>query len=109
MNPDAKVYGEKWEDMRDLFQNVHAKINAYRAWQGRESLITLLEGEIKAGRDSVREWEEMEVKVNGVLQDIKTDEDGARSEEGPSSDLKNTTNNKHGKGVWDLVMNDVSG
>ena len=104
-NPDAAVYGPKWEDLRDLFQNAHAMINAYRGWQGREALIALLEGEVQRGRESVMEWEIMEKRVNEVLKQVEGGEQKVASDSEWLSKTTNGTKRKRGeeKRLWEIM------
>lgn len=60
-------YAEKIEDLRTLFINFHHLLNEYRPHQARESLITLMEGQLERVRAETEGIRSLRGKVNEVL------------------------------------------
>ena len=46
IDPSMKFYGPVWDQLDALFKEMHDGINAWRPHQTRESLITMMEGQI---------------------------------------------------------------
>ncbi|KAA6415032.1 MAG: MFS general substrate transporter [Lasallia pustulata] len=63
-------YGAKWVDLRDLFLNAHHLINEYRPHQTRETLILMMEEQLRRGREEVRAVREGRERVEGVLRGL---------------------------------------
>jgi len=66
-NPSITEYGPKWDDLRDLFRNVHQAVNEYRPHQAREALILLMESQVERGRKEKQDLEELKMQVDAVL------------------------------------------
>ena len=65
------AWATKWDDLRDLFRNIHQAVNEYRPFQARESLIELLEEQIRRSREEVKGVKELREKVEGVLGNLE--------------------------------------
>lgn len=84
-DPSPSFYGPKWDDLHHLFQNAYHTLNAYRPWQAREALITILEETGEKARLEIKGVDELEVKVKGALDGLvetlmKEAEDGEKME-----------------------------
>jgi len=64
---DVERYPAKLEDLRVLFVNAHHLINEYRPHQARETLIALMEDEVRGMRAEVEGVRRMGEKVEEVL------------------------------------------
>lgn len=71
MNPID--YPPKWDEIRDVFLEAHKVINEYRPHQARETLIQMMEEQVRRGREEIRLCKETEVKVREALQDLGKD------------------------------------
>ncbi|MCJ1258823.1 Mediator of RNA polymerase II transcription subunit 7 [Lignoscripta atroalba] len=67
---NPKDYPTKWEDLRDLFRNAHQLVNEYRPHQARESLILMMEDQVKRCREEIRGVKEMKRKVEAILEGL---------------------------------------
>lgn len=76
-NPAGAEYGPKWEDLRDLFRNAHAILNQYRAWQGREALIGMMESLLAGSEKAQTDWTALEAQVAETLKKIADTEAAA--------------------------------
>ncbi|KAG7007618.1 mediator of RNA polymerase II transcription subunit 7 [Physcia stellaris] len=56
-----------WNQLRDLFIEAHGIINQYRPHQARESLIEMMEEQIRKGREEIRICGDARSKVKEVL------------------------------------------
>jgi mediator of RNA polymerase II transcription subunit 7 len=74
VNPE--LYIEKTEHLQRLFENALHLINEYRPHQARESLILMMEKQIKKMRDEIETVKNMEEKVNTLLAGLGKDETG---------------------------------
>lgn len=64
---DPAGYAVKWDELHELFQNAHAVVNEYRPHQARETLIAMMEEQVKRAREEGRGAREMVERVKSVL------------------------------------------
>lgn len=86
-----------------LFQEAHAVINEYRPHQARETLIVMMEGQIKRAREEGRGAREMVERVKTVLSGL------ARGDEDRYGDLGREEGREEGeeRSVWEVVGREV--
>ncbi|KAI9813012.1 MAG: Mediator of RNA polymerase II transcription subunit 7 [Phylliscum demangeonii] len=70
LSVDPSQYGRKMEDLRTLFINAHHLLNEYRPHQARETLILMMEEQLKRIRDETDGIRSMKAKVDDELQDL---------------------------------------
>ncbi len=74
---DPAGYAFKWDELHVLFQEAHAVVNEYRPHQARETLIVMMEGQVKRAREEGRGAREMVERVKTVLRGLaRGDGDG---------------------------------
>ncbi|KAF2837414.1 MED7-domain-containing protein [Patellaria atrata CBS 101060] len=72
IDPEAAV--KKLEDFRVLFVNAHHLINEYRPHQARETLILLLEKQLKMMKDETEGISRMRVQIDDMLEKFSKDD-----------------------------------
>ncbi|KAI9755864.1 MAG: Mediator of RNA polymerase II transcription subunit 7 [Lichina confinis] len=70
LSVDASQYGRKMEHLRTLFINAHHLVNEYRPHQARETLIMLMEEQLRRTRAETQGIYEAESRVETVLRDL---------------------------------------
>lgn len=107
-------YAAKWDDLRDLFLNAHHLINEYRPHQARESLILLMEEQVRRGREEVRGVKEIRERVEGVLRglgDVGLEEvEGVEGKEGQVKGMEAVRRERKKREemvVWDVINRTV--
>lgn len=107
-------YGAKWDDLRDLFLNAHHLINEYRPHQTRETLILMMEEQVRRGREEVRGVREGRERVEGVLRGLVGAEAVEGLEGGEEGRLKGREaarrerERREEKVVWEVISRDVA-
>lgn len=100
---DPAGYAFKWDELHVLFQEAHAVINEYRPHQARETLIVMMEGQIKRAREEGRGAREMVERVKTVLSGL------ARGDGDRDRDLGREEGREEGeeRRVWEVVGREV--
>jgi len=81
-NPPQQYWSEKINDISVLNENIAAVINLLRPHQARESVKTMLEKRLEAGRQEMEQAEQVKAKVEAFLQEVgkngnrKVEDDG---------------------------------
>lgn len=70
LSVDASQYGRKMEHIRTLFINAHHLVNEYRPHQARETLIVLMEEQLRRTRAETQGIYETKSRVEAVLRDL---------------------------------------
>lgn len=100
---DPAGYAFKWDELHVLFQEAHAVINEYRPHQARETLIVMMEAQIKRAKEEGRGAREMVERVITVLSGLAREDgdgDGALGrEEGKEEEEE--------RRVWEVVGREV--
>lgn len=101
-------YEAKLDDIRNLFINAHHLLNLYRPHQTRESLIALMEEQLKKSKEEIGEMDRVKSKTEGFLQRLVSEKPKEPSISSPKSEEKKTTISKTGaakewKEIWQLV------
>lgn len=60
-------YAPKWDELRDIFLEAHKVINEYRPHQARETLIQMMEEQVRRGREEIRTCRETGQRVKEAL------------------------------------------
>lgn len=70
-------YGPIWDELHELFQEIHKVINGYRPHQARETLILMLEEQLERVRGETRGIGEAVERAKEVVETLgKEDQDG---------------------------------
>lgn len=102
---DPAGYAFKWDELHVLFQEAHAVVNEYRPHQARETLIVVMEEQVKRAREEERGAKEMVERVKTVLRGLaRGDGDGDGD-----GDLGRVKWNEEGeeRRVWEVVGREV--
>ncbi|KAJ5554744.1 hypothetical protein N7535_007190 [Penicillium sp. DV-2018c] len=95
----------KVEDLRNLFINAHHLLNLYRPHQARESLIMMMEEQLKHSREEIEQMDKVKAEVEGVLEQLQSEGlNAARS--GGESDQAKALKEKadaHSRLIWELL------
>ncbi|KAF2149561.1 mediator of RNA polymerase II transcription subunit 7, partial [Myriangium duriaei CBS 260.36] len=91
MSNDPESSPEKIEDLQTLFYNTHDLINQYRPHQARESLIMMMEDQLKRSKDEITAVKESRGRMLELLKGIKEVGEGQSQTENGAS-LANGTN-----------------
>ncbi|KAL8827916.1 MAG: hypothetical protein Q9191_002895 [Dirinaria sp. TL-2023a] len=60
-------YARKWDELRDIFLQAHRVINEYRPHQARETLIQMMEEQVRRGREEIQTCRETGERVKEAL------------------------------------------
>lgn len=80
MSVNPSQYGEKIEDLRTMFINFHHLLNEYRPHQARESLILMMEDQVRRVNSEVEGIEKMKTKVSEAMKAIEATAQGTSAE-----------------------------
>lgn len=102
---DPAGYAFKWDELHVLFQEAHAVVNEYRPHQARETLIVMMEEQVKRAREEGKGAREMVARVKTVLGELASG-DGDGDGDG---DLGREEGKEEGeeRRVWELVGKEV--
>jgi len=102
LSVNVDQYPSKLEDLRVLFVNAHHLINEYRPHQARETLIGIMEGELRRKRGEVEGVRRMREKVEEVLKGLMEQNEG-EDEDGVMSNgevVGNTKKKESASMIW---------
>lgn len=101
-------YPAKWDEIRDVFLEAHKVINEYRPHQARESLIQMMEEQVRRGREEIRVCRETEERIREAL--------GGLGKEMDVADMEGGKKRKRERGkaweerrVWEILEREVGG
>lgn len=77
LSENPSLYDERVEALRQICENMHALINAYRPHQARETLILMMEERVERRREEIRKIEEGRVKTEEIWRKLNTDAEEA--------------------------------
>lgn len=100
---DPAGYAFKWDELHRLFQEAYAVVNEYRPHQARETLIIMMEEQVKRAREEGKGAREMVARVKTVLGELASgDGDG-------DVDLGREEGKEEGeeRRVWEVVGKEV--
>ncbi|KAG8532844.1 uncharacterized protein KY384_002722 [Bacidia gigantensis] len=113
IDPSMKFYGAAWDQLETLFRELHEGINAWRPHQARETLIRMMEDQIKKldaenqmVRDAVNE-------ANAVVEGIGHASKDARSLKGGEVERQQKANQesekrkRKDKVLWETIEREV--
>ena len=111
LSVSPEQFEPKVEDMRNLFINAHHLLNLYRPHQARESLIMMMEEQLKRTKEEIQQMDKVKSEVEHVLDSLQTDgnqigfpkqteHDYAQSTDEGQSRLEDT------RLIWDLLDKD---
>ena len=114
LSTEPATYPAKWEDLRSVFIEAHGVINGYRPHQARETLIEMMEEQIRKGREEIKICDEAKTKIKQVLRGLeKVDQE----QEGEETALgKRQAGNKRKRDVsaeeedrrvWELLRREI--
>ncbi|KAL5343584.1 MED7 protein-domain-containing protein [Aspergillus crustosus] len=69
----------KIEDIRNLFINAHHLLNLYRPHQARESLIMMMEDQLRRTKDEIHEMDKLKEELTSVLDQLAAEGAGIES------------------------------
>lgn len=108
MNPSD--YPTKWDDIRDVFLEAHQVVNEYRPHQARETLIQMMEEQIRRGREEITIFRETEEKVKLALgnlaKGLQWEEEGLGRKR--KREMKRDKNNaEEDRRIWEMLEREV--
>lgn len=106
-------YEAKLDDIRNLFINAHHLLNLYRPHQTRESLIMMMEEQLKKSKEEISEMDRVKAKTEQLLQRFVS-EDSKMNQPRKSSLLSSNFADENGtitkattaeewREIWNLV------
>lgn len=108
LSVSPEQFESKVEDMRNLFINAHHLLNLYRPHQARESLIMMMEDQLKRTREEIQQMDKVKSDIEGVLDQLRTEGNPIGTPKQSADDVtpsKNTAQRKieDARLVWDLL------
>ena len=113
-----KYYAPAWEKLQELFKELHAGLNAWRPHQSRETLIRMMEEQVKDIREETGRCRESIGRARGVTEGVGRMEvgngeevkvvdgsDGGRKRKGEEIEMWREREKK----VWAVVERQVLG
>lgn len=70
LSSSPEQFESKVDDMRNLFINAHHLLNLYRPHQARESLIMMMEEQLRYTKDEIQQMDKLKVEIEGVLEQL---------------------------------------
>ena len=116
IDPSMEFYVPAWEELKALFESLHAGLNAWRPHQSREMLISMMEEQVKSikaeserVRESVGRAKEV---VEGISKGAMAMQEGQRIGNMPHtgpSDLENRKRTRldKEKRMWQVIEREV--
>ncbi|KAJ5363492.1 Mediator of RNA polymerase II transcription subunit 7 [Penicillium cataractarum] len=107
LSVSPEQFESKVEDLRNLFINAHHLLNLYRPHQARESLIMMMEEQLKRTREEIKQMDKVKSDIESLMERLEAEGGGVNSAERP----ENTTESKVAAKrsvedahlVWDLL------
>jgi len=101
-------YPAKWDQIRDVFLEAHKVINEYRPHQARETLIQMMEEQVRQGREEIRICRETEERVREALRNLGKDPEVAEVE-GRRKRKREREKAWEERRVWEMLEREVGG
>lgn len=107
LSVSPEQFESKVEDLRNLFINAHHLLNLYRPHQARESLIMMMEEQLKHSREEMDQMDKVKAEVESALEQLQLE--GSRAEAaslGDDTDRAKALKAKadeHSRLIWDLL------
>jgi mediator of RNA polymerase II transcription subunit 7 len=99
MSINPEQYMDKIQDLRTLFINFHHLLNEYRPHQARESLILMMEEQLRRSKDETEGIERMKAKVEGILEGLGQAKSSCELED--ATEQKAVKSNVAEDAIWD--------
>ncbi|KAJ5123832.1 uncharacterized protein N7515_007657 [Penicillium bovifimosum] len=95
----------KVEDLRNLFINAHHLLNLYRPHQARESLIMMMEEQLKHSQEEINQMDKVKAEVEGVLEQLQAEGLSAARSNNDSDQAKALKEkaDAHSRLIWELL------
>ncbi|CAG8283232.1 unnamed protein product [Penicillium olsonii] len=107
LSVSPEQFESKVQDLRNLFINAHHLLNLYRPHQARESLIMMMEEQLKHSREEIKQMDKVKADIEGVLEQLQAESRSmATNESGDTNDQTNTSKVKadaHSQLIWELL------
>ncbi|KAL8791701.1 MAG: hypothetical protein Q9195_005708 [Heterodermia aff. obscurata] len=112
LSTEPANYPGKWEDLRSVFIEAHGIINGYRPHQARETLIEMMEEQIRKGREEIRICDEAKTKIRQVLGGLGKADRESEGQETASVERqarrkrkRKVSTEEEDRRVWELLRN----
>lgn len=112
LSESPEQFESKVEDMRNLFINAHHLLNLYRPHQARESLIMMMEEQLRHTKDEIQQMDKLKVEIEGVLEQLQAESGRAAAASRSVEDLqlkKQSQAVDDSRLLWDLLDNENQG
>ncbi|KAF7714471.1 Mediator of RNA polymerase II transcription subunit 7 [Penicillium ucsense] len=107
LSVSPEQYESKVEDLRNLFINAHHLLNLYRPHQARESLIMMMEEQLKRTREEITKMDEVKSDIENLMNQLEAEGQQLsrkeRLEDTAESTPKPGTISEDTKLVWRLL------
>ena len=114
LSTEPATYPGKWEDLRSVFIEAHGVINGYRPHQARETLIEMMEEQIRKGREEIKICGEAKSKIKQVLQGLGKVDRGLEGKETASVERqvgnkrkREISTEEEDRRVWELLRKEI--
>ncbi|KAJ5912213.1 Mediator of RNA polymerase II transcription subunit 7 [Penicillium subrubescens] len=107
LSVSPEQFESKVEDLRNLFINAHHLLNLYRPHQARESLIMMMEEQLKRTREEIKQMDKVKADIESLMEQLEA-EGGAvnsaeRIESTDTSKVAAKRSVEDAQLIWDLL------
>ncbi len=107
LSVSPEQFESKVEDLRNLFINAHHLLNLYRPHQARESLIMMMEEQLKRTKEEIKQMDKVKSDIESLMEQLEAEGGGPNAAERPEGTAESKVAAKRSvedaQLVWDLL------
>lgn len=107
LSVSPEQFESKVEDLRNLFINAHHLLNLYRPHQARESLIMMMEEQLKRTKEEIKQMDKVKADIESLMEQLEAEGEGANAAERPEGTTESKVAAKRSvedaQLLWDLL------
>ena len=116
-DPSGLLWVPQWEEIRKTFEGIHQIINEYRPHQARETMVLLMEDQVKKLKDETEELKSHVAKAKDVLSTLATGKKDLAAgilipQSGANGEMANVDSKiapkDNGKAIWETLEKELN-